>query len=415
LNKPREGRRAAADAAGPAIIQIALAVPVLIWAVKYHLAVMAQSHANHFNDFGRFYYSVKLWESGASLYGPSPATWLEFQSGIAMHLWNLNPPHFSLLVWPFAQLGLEPAYAAWMIANGIAFAVAAYWIAQVLAIRMTAGRIVLLLTLALASAPALALTWTGQFSGLLALLITWVWLQMRAGRWERAAIGIGVALSVKMFFVSLLAYLVWKRQWRAAAVAVATGVGCFAVGWLVFGWAEHVAWVRTLLDVQWPWLAINMSIEGLPSRIAFIRGGEQVGTPALARAVWIGILIAAPVALAGLIIAGRDGNRDRGALLILVTTLLTFPVGWLYYWWVVIGPLAACYHTQPTIRRASWWSLPCLLIPVAFVWPLTGALHAVTIGSLYFWSLLVLWIGAVRGSTAARREDDPLRRVEARA
>src|SRR5206468_6687846 len=105
---------------------------------------------------------------------------------------------------------------------------------------------------------------TGQLSLLLLLPITPALVEARRGRWTHAGVYLGLALSVKPFLLIFMPYLVFRRQFRAAA---ATGVAaslCFVAGLLVFGVEAHWSWLRTLASVASveTWAAMNASIFG---------------------------------------------------------------------------------------------------------------------------------------------------------
>ena len=65
------------------------------------------------NDFGRFYYAARAFLAGHDMYAPSPATPLGGgQLAGTPQLFNLNPPHFHLVVIPLAALWTEPRRVA---------------------------------------------------------------------------------------------------------------------------------------------------------------------------------------------------------------------------------------------------------------------------------------------------------------
>ena len=54
------------------------------------------------NDFGKFYYSTQLFLAGEDMYGPTPATAIPISETESRQFLNMNPPHFHLLMVPFA-------------------------------------------------------------------------------------------------------------------------------------------------------------------------------------------------------------------------------------------------------------------------------------------------------------------------
>jgi hypothetical protein len=293
-------------------LELVALVPTLAWVL---LAQLSWWPVPPTNDFGKFYYGARLWLQGDSMYGPSRATWVTLEQGFGLQLWNLNPPHFQLLILPLTSVTPGAAYFIWAGVNFLAGMIALHWIVTTLEWRLPTGRRrVWLLAALLSAAPTWATAATGQFMGLLLLLMTWVWREWRAQRWERAAIGIGIACSMKLFFAPLIGYLLVTRRWRAAGVALASCAACFGVGLLAFGWSEYVAWGRVLTEVSWPWFPMNTSIVAPFTRYAYT---EQAwwyqGLPDTRSAMQIGMLVAAPLALLGGLVAWRDRNHQRAA------------------------------------------------------------------------------------------------------
>jgi alpha-1,2-mannosyltransferase len=386
-------------------LRSALVIALSIWGAFWHAALFAVMKSAEYADFGRFYYAASLWRKGGSLYAPSVATWVNTGPSTGVHLWNLNPPHVSLVFLPFSMLTVEHAYLGWALATSLSLALSAWLIVNQTAYRPGLADTVLIGAFAFTATPTLAYAGTGNLTGPLTLLITWTWSSWRSGRSTATGIGVGLAWSIKLFFVPLVVYLFAKRQWRSGALAIATGAAAFVLGLAVFGTSELMAWTRALADVQWPWLALNSSIAAPLTRAAYVANQESTTAPEIAKALHIGLTASAGFALTGLVAALRDDDRDRSFLLLLVTCLLTFPLGWVYYWWVFAGPLVASWGRRP-IRIGFCASLPGWLIPTALIWPYSSVLFALTIGSVYSWSLLALWTGVVISTLSPSRPAD---------
>jgi alpha-1,2-mannosyltransferase len=349
-------------------------------------------YGHTFQDFGRFFYAARQWRQEGSLYGPSLATWLTLPSGEGMHLWNLNAPHVSILFWPLTFLSLEQAFAVWSLLTFFCLAFSAQMIVDALGLSPTRRSLPLLAAFVFASTPTLSYASNGNITGPLTLLCTWLWTQWRKGADRNTGIALGLGWSVKVFLAPMVVYLLWKRQWKAAGLAVLSGLAVFAVGALCLGSFEYVRWLQTIGDVQWPWLTINSSIVAPFTRFAFVGNGSVITAPQIARAARLGMAAAAFIAIAGMVTACRDHDRDRSMLMLLLTALLSFPLGWLYYWWIFAGPLVACLRWR-AVRWSFWVSLPGWLIPMFLLWPTDSIWFTVSLGSVYTWSLLVLWCG----------------------
>src|SRR5262245_3978113 len=78
----------------------------------------------HMSDFGKFYYAARAFLDGQPMYGPTPATATVLRPGLTIQLWDMNPPHFHLLILPLARLDPLPAILTWTALNAGALAVA---------------------------------------------------------------------------------------------------------------------------------------------------------------------------------------------------------------------------------------------------------------------------------------------------
>jgi hypothetical protein len=223
---------------------------------------------------------------------------------------------------------------------------------------------------------------------------------LRREQFLHAAIGIGLAIGIRLFFAPLLVYLILGKQWRAAAAAATGATGCFALGVAVFGLAEHRAWVAALRNSEGAWGAMNSSFTAPLARAAYVLGGSSLNAP-LTWAVRLGAGISIIALAVGLLLSRRRFGTDASVLLVLLTCLLASPLGWLYYWWMIAGPLFGAWRHRPS-RIAFWVSLPAWLVPWSFFFPFSSIGQAVTIGSLYFWGLLALWVGAACAMTLPR-------------
>ena len=90
------------------------------WLLFYLVLGVYMVRQLHMNDFGKFYYSAKLFLDGQDMYGPSPATEIPISDTESRQFLNMNPPHFHFLMLPFAVMGPMNAFALWVVVNLIA-------------------------------------------------------------------------------------------------------------------------------------------------------------------------------------------------------------------------------------------------------------------------------------------------------
>ena len=367
----------------------ALAWLCVIYVVSWNVLI-----ALHYNDFGKFYYAVLQWREGVGLYAPNPATLIRLSPTLSRQFWDLNPPHFHLLVWPLTYLSVRQASLAWMAINVCLAAGAIVAVRTELSIRLSWRGWLVAAYLALAAAPTLTWFVTGQLTGILAALGTWIWIELRRDRWTRAGVAIGLACGLKLFLAPLLLYLVIRRRWSAVAAAAAAIAASFATGLLLFGLAAHHDWIVALRDVQWTWAPMNASIVAPFARITVPSPGM-----ADARAPGLGWTAAATgvslvVLAAGILASLRARAADRAVCVLYLTSLLCSPLGWVYYHWILAGPGVAVFRLYD--RRLVYAACAGLLPPF-FLLAVPSVPFAVTFGSAYTWSTLLLWALAVTG------------------
>jgi hypothetical protein len=219
-------------------------------------------------------------------------------------------------------------------------------------------------------------------------------------------------MSIKPFVLIFLPYLVLRRQIRATVIAGIVGAGCFLVGLIVFGTEAHTAWLRELKAIHWVWANTNASLLGFLTRTLSESAvfSPVVNVPELVKPLWC--LSAGIVGVCSL--RATMGNPatatgiDRDFAILLLAALLISPLGWTYYFWLPVGPLVACIY--------GWWGLGAyanpredtslllwkkrllLLALPGLVWPFVATSvfqphrwATVSIGSIYFWTILCLW------------------------
>jgi len=177
----------------------------------------------------------------------------------------------------------------------------------------------------------------------------------------------------------------------------------------VFGWPAYLSWFGALRAANWSWPPMNGSITGFFARAfaetpAYIpvllrpdvaRAGAVAGSALVAawslRALWR--ISRGPAAHA-------DASVDRAFALLVLTSLLVTPLGWVYYLWLIAGPfLALRYELAPGLRSWRTWILvaavPGALWPLVLIGRWQSAWATVTFDSAYFWLTIALWLAVV--------------------
>jgi len=389
-----------------------IALAFLIWCLAIYAAMASHMFVEtNMNDFGRFYYSARAFLDDGDMYGPSPATTASI--GSPQQLWNMNPPHFHLLILPLARLSPLYALLLWSISGAVALAVSLRVVARELALRWTPSGAAWTIWASIVFSATGAVVVTGQVAFLLLLPVTLAWVDARRGRWHRAAVWLGVVASIKPFLWFFWVYLLLKRQTKPAVTMVLVAVLCVVAGLVVFGADSYTAWLNVLSRVDWDWLPMNGSITGLLSRSL---SDGPFYTPLLHAPTAVTSIAAVSglvVGVATLVAVARDRSPeavDRSFAGVLLASLLISPLGWVYYLWLVAGPAAALWQTigqrrSPRRNICIALAVPGLVCPLI----LTAAWReyswgAVTLGSIYTWATLALW-AAVMFDWRVRRRD----------
>lgn len=383
---------------------VLLLVAVWLAVLGYYVRIgMFIFDAVAMNDFGKFYYSTRFMLDGTDMYAPNPATLIPMSATESQQLWNLNPPHFHFLVIPFALLPLGPATVVWFAVNAAALIGCVVLATRELNIALSPSRWLLLALALTMNATTEMIVVTGQFTYLLCVVFLLSWRAARHERWRTAGAWMGVAVSVKPFLGLFLLYWLIRRRWTGLAASAAAGLACLAAGLVIAGWSQYVRWIEILQSVTWPWLLLNASIASVASRISmpntFFEAPLQGATASL---VAIGVaLVAGGTVWKFRSPAHRPATIDHEYWLVLASALLISPLGWGYYIPLLIAPMVAVWRTrpEPTVihdRVLVGIAVSGLLVPITVTNTWSHPLWAVTVGSAYFWSLLAVWLLALR-------------------
>ena len=364
---------------------------------------------NDGQDFSVFLTSARHDLAGHSLYAPLRLRITH--TGYSTAVLNLNLPHTMLLVWPLARLSDRAALTVWL-SVGLALGT---W-ASLASLRALRWRIRLLPALLVvlylvAWAPSAAFTMTAQISFYVMAPVCAAWLAHRRGESTRAGLWLGLAAAMKPFLLIFIPYFLLRRDRRALTAMLGVLIGCVAVGVAVFGPGAYAEWLAQLPRIGWSAHYFNASIMGVLQR-TIGRSGFAVIARAPELVVPLTALLALVVGLITLTRATRPGpepaRADGDWAALLLAALLMSPLGWNYYLWIAVWPVAALLaHRAPWRQLARWdfWLLPglggWLWWGKMTTWGQPHVLATLTAASMYFWALLALWMW-----TAYRRSVD---------
>jgi hypothetical protein len=235
---------------------------------------------------------------------------------------------------------------------------------------------------------------TGNYGPLLALPVTLAWLADR--RRAQPAVGAwgGLVLAAKPFLGLLAVDWLLRRQGRTLIAAGMAGAACLAVGLVTFGLASTLDWVVQLREVQWTWAAMNGSLPGLVTRMLDASPYHTPLVEAPRLAATLSLMLVLLVAAISLFVA-RTADVDRRWALLLLACLLCSPLGWIYYGWIFAGPMWLLWKDGRLWMPGLWLAAPGLFVPMWLTAPTTHALATLTLGSVYTWTYLGLWLAVL--------------------
>jgi alpha-1,2-mannosyltransferase len=207
----------------------------------------------------------------------------------------------------------------------------------------------------------------GQLAPMLLALLVLDELVLRGG-WR--GVGVGVASAIKLYPLVFVVAWMFRREWRSVATALLTFAATTTLASVL--WPQS-AW-SFFVDLMWN----GRDVSHLATNHATVVSSQSIASmlnrPPLALDAsyqWVGLLVAAVVACAGLFGAHRLWLRRQhvGACVVLIALAsLSSPVAWDHYfcfapllWWVASE---ATPHSR--LRRSSVTAAIVLLVPWNF-------------------------------------------------
>jgi Glycosyltransferase family 87 len=330
------------------------------------------------DDFGRFWYATSAWvHTGQSLYAPTPASYAD--DGLLYS--NLNLPHTHLAFLPFTYLPRDAAAAAWLLVGLIAIAATARVVAAETGWRPTAAWVLVFIWWM----PTHVQVVTGQVAWMMMPLIALGWRSARRGAWPLSGLAIGIAIAIKPFLMPLLVWLIWRRRWKAGAIAIGAMLATVLAGVVVFGAPAYQEWTGATGVVDWYSRSLNASLWGAGYRL-FTQNTQFAPLATLPQGIhWI--IGAGSVAIVALCWwrCRLVGDADRQWSLVLSASLLLSPLGWVYYGvWLLPG----LGFNWPGIAATAAWLIPTPYL----IWGQPSPLATALWGSAATWGLLLAFL-----------------------
>lgn len=327
--------------------------------------ILSQKDPQKF-DFSAFYNSTLLFLNGDNIYKKIPHEKFEktingiekIEKGFCS---NLNPPFQTVIMAPLGFLSYSQAFRAWWIFSlccGIG-AVLLLWFELE---GRTPIMLLNILIIWLCYFPTLANMVYGQFGLLLMLLIIAGWFSLRHGKERLAGLFLGIAFSLKIFSGFFLFFLLGQRRYRTLIWFIGFFVFSGLFAGLIAGFDSYKNYLLILKEINWYASSWNASAFGFFSRIF---GGSLniplIDCPWLTRTIHY--LFGFFFVIASFILSKKDqsyGRIDISFSFSIVAMLLISPLGWMYYFPVLLLPLIVLWHE--TGKCQSNWQLKFFLV-----------------------------------------------------
>ena len=179
------------------------------------------------------------------------------------------------------------------------------------------------------------------------------------------------------------------------------------------GFESYRSWILMIKNVDWHWATMNGSLHGFLSR-TFSENPHYsniINSKLLIDSIWIlGFLIIGTVSVFYAATDSSKNSVDRSFSIIIISSLLMSPLGWLYYSFLIAAPLTALiYEKYKTynfreflkinykIKPMYVCSMFIIILGFFLPYPFTLILQpnpfaTVTVGSIYFWMFLSIWV-----------------------
>lgn len=291
---------------------------------------------------------------GDVLFLAPPASPFDAQASRLME--NLNAPIVTLLAMPFATYGLRASYYLWCGAQLILALLVSWRLLARFELRHPLLKPASLLILT-GFFPILANLLIGQLGLFLFVVLGLFILALDQGQWRRAGVWLGLALLLKLFVGLIFIALLVQRRWLVLSWGSLIWVLGMGAGLLIFGIDDHIRWLQVLHNYHAGALSWNAALKGVTERYF----GEGL-TVSIYPSPWLcwALRSAAYIGTAFCFIQlGRLQPRLTArvasllaAAISLPLMLLLAPLGWIYYFPVLLLSALVCWHVLRDVPRA---------------------------------------------------------------
>ena len=348
---------------------------LLVFTCLYLLVIYFLS--TYKTDFTAFYASLQFLLQGKDIYTPVPSDAFglihtQHTGGQTPHP-NLNPPFFTLLLSPLGWLSHQAAFWIWSLLSLVCGVIGTVLIQRTSGKQDTDYTLIMLILL-LAYFPTFNNILIGQTALLVFMLVAGGWVAARQGRERLSGVLLGLAFAIKLFLGLFIVYFLLQRRWRLATWFLITVAASWLLGLAALGLESYEHYRQALAAVTWQSYTGNASAYGFFSRIF---GGSYsiplIDAPVLGKVLSYLLTAILLVLLAWLL---RPGQRiattvraDLGFSFTLVAALLISPLGWMYYFPLLLVPFFVLFRLAYAYELPQKFKLGLLLVLLVSSFP----------------------------------------------
>ena len=290
---------------------------------------------------------------------------------------SYNPPGASLLMLPFAGLGLAGARLGWTLFNLLLLAASLRLIMAALPRSAGLGFRAGFLALAFSFAPLAENFRVGQVYMLLLFLVALVFWGLARSRPALTGVALAAAALAKLGGGPIWLILALRGRRRELVSGVLASCGLFLLSLIVTGWAGWRAFIESMpahLSYT-PWAA-HLAFQATPSFFQHLLVADAEWNP---KPLWNQPWLASPLTLGAAIVLvvslWRCRRADWDLLLGIAITLgvIAFPLAEEYHYALLLLPLAVIASRiagSPAAPEVVW--LGAVVILLAAPWPYTS-------------------------------------------
>lgn len=330
------------------------AIIFLVFLVLIFLVLVVANSENRYNsDFLKFYLSARFMLGGEGIYTPLTLDTIPGDIQIEPELFdhpilaNLNPPILALFMSPLARISYPNAYIVWWLVSLTLGLLSVYLINNAGHQNLSQQNFFELSIIFLLFFPTLLTFLSGQISTLLLFLVVIAWVAGRKGKDRLSGIALGVALSLKLFTGLFIPVLMIQRRWKLLGWYLGTFITLNLVALISVGLDNHIDYLKTISSISWYSASWNTSLMGFLTRIF---GGSDsiplINSPTTG--LIINFVVSSIIVITLLWLTKKSDKEKMAAFdlvfsLTIVSMLLISPLGWIYYYVLLLIPLVAAW------------------------------------------------------------------------